>query len=882
MKKIFRFLLILSGLFSTAQAAHITGGEMIYDYIGPGGSPNSKQYRITLYLFRDQNCPPPCAAMPANVFIGVFNNDNGIQVIGTPGPYWDVPRSAEGPVAILPYPPCMTNPPALSYNAAIYTFLADLPDNLNGYTAAYQTCCRVNPLENVLNASGGQTGSTYSCTIPGTAQLGTGIDNCPRFFAGISVICQNKPFTINFSATDPDPEDSLAYEFIDAFNGGATTNSANVNPAPPSLFPPYDYGSVSYINGYTAIQPLGAAATLNSATGIITGIAPPQGKYVVCVVVKSYRSGVLLTVHRKDFIINVSDCDFAGSDPNPDLLTCDGFTYTFINQNTSPLNITYYWDFGVPGITTDTSTLQSPSYTYPDTGTYTVKLVINRGLACSDSATTTRKVYPGFFPGFVTVGACYTSAIQFFDTTLTIYGNTNSWFWDFGDNSTLADTSHLKNPTYTYSTPGPKTVTLKVGSTKGCQKSYVKTITIIDKPIIILPFRDTLICSIDTLQLQSSSSGGIPTWTPNYRIINPNSYTPLVYPQVTTWYKISVNDQGCIGSDSVKVNVKDFVTVNIMPDTAICLTDSVKIRTQSDGLSFLWNNASTLNNPTLREPTAKPVTVPITYTVRANIGNCETQASVVINGSPYPTVNAGPDSLICYGDSVQLQGSVGGSSFFWTPLSGLINANSLTPIARPSRTTSYVLTTRGFLLCPKPARDTVVVTVVPPIRAFAGNDTAVVVGQPLQLFATGSTNYLWTPSFGLNNAFINNPIATLNDNQTYIVKVSSVNGCFAYDTINVTVFKTAPDIFVPTAFTPNGDGLNDVLVPVPVGLKGYDFFEIYSRWGERVFSTTQIGKGWDGNLRGRPQDSDTFVWMVQGTDFTGKRIYKKGTVVLIR
>lgn len=881
MKKILRLLLILAGIISTAQAAHITGGEMIYDYMGPGSTPNRKQYRITLYLFRDENCTG-CATMPTNVFIGVFNLDNGAQVPGIPGPYWDVQKSAEGPVSILPFPPCMTNPPNLSYNVAIYTFTTELADNVNGYTAAYQTCCRVNPLQNVVNASGGQAGSTYSCNIPGTGVLNTETDDCPRFFAGISVICKDKPFTINFSATDPDAGDSLAYEFIDAFSGGAATSAANINPSAPSLFPPYDYGPVTYIAPYSALQPLGANATINPNTGIITGIAPPVGKYVVCVAVKSYRRGVLLTVHRKDFIINVSDCDFAGAELEPTYTTCDGFSLTFNNLNNSPLNQTFYWDFGVPGITTDTSTQISPTWPYTDTGTYVVKLVVNRGLACSDSTTTLARVYPGFYPGFTTAGICFNTPIRFFDTTLTIFGQTNSWFWDFGDLSTFDDTSHLQNPTYTYSTPGPKTVTLKVGSNKGCDKTYTKTIIVIDKPVINLPFRDTLICSIDTLQLQSSSSGGTPSWTPNYRIINANTYTPLVYPQVTTWYKLTVDDQGCIGTDSIKVNVKDFVTVNIMPDTAICLTDSVKIRVQSDGLSFLWDNAATLNNPTLKEPIAKPVTAPTRYTVRANIGNCETQASVVINGSPYPTVNAGPDSVICYGDQVQLQGTVGGNSFFWTPVNGLINANTLTPIAQPVRTTAYQLVTQGYLLCPKPARDTVVVQVIPPVRAFAGNDTAIVLGQPLQLFATGATNYEWSPSLGLNNAFIFNPIATLSENQTYVVKVSTANGCFDYDTLNVRVFKTAPDIFVPTAFSPNGDGTNDVLVPVPVGLEGYDFFEVYSRWGQRVFSTTEIGKGWDGNLNGRPQDSDTYVWIVQGTDFTGKRIYKKGTVVLIR
>ena len=148
----------------------------------------------------------------------------------------------------------------------------------------------------------------------------------------------------------------------------------------------------------------------------------------------SYRNGVLINEHRKDFIVNVTDCDFAGVTLDPKPVSCDGFSVDFSNDNNSPQNQTFYWEFGDPASgALDTSTLQTPTHVYTDTGAFVYKLVINRGQQCSDSATQIRKVYPGFFPGFKITGRCVNAAIQFTDTTKSKYGLVNSWRWDFGN-----------------------------------------------------------------------------------------------------------------------------------------------------------------------------------------------------------------------------------------------------------------------------------------------------------------------------------------------------------------------------------------------------------------------------------------------------------------
>jgi gliding motility-associated-like protein len=874
--KRFLFIFITVLFLQDIKAAHVIGGEIIYEYLGPGVSANTKKYRITLKLFKETNAG---ANLPGTVQIGIFDNgtlfSGGFQNVNIAN------GSLGTPLTVNAFPACLNNPPNLQYVVGLYPFTIDLPNNINGYDISYQTCCRTNNLENVLTTTSSSTGSTFTAKIPGNSILSNSqINSSPQFRTNVSVVCYDNSFTFDFGASDPDG-DSLVYEFCPAKNGGLATNSGFANPAPPP------YADVPYINGYSFAVPFGNNNIINRNTGMISGVAPPfsggTGRFVISVCAKSYRDGNLIENHQKDFLIQVNNCSLPKAELTFNNVTCDGFSQTFINAASTGGSInSYFWDFGVPSLTNDTSNLPNPTFIFPDTGIYIIKLVVNRGQTCSDSTTRPLGIYPGFIPNFNTTGVCYTSPVQFNDASTTIYGVINSWRWDFGDIGVLSDTSRKKDTVYTYPSSGPKTVQLIVTNSKGCIDTVEKNIVLIDKPIINLPFKDTLICSIDTLQLQSSFSSGTPIWTPNYRIINPNSFTPLVYPLVTTTYVITANDQGCIQKDSIKVRVVDFVTIDVMPDTAICLTDPFRIRTISDALSYIWTPSATLDNPNIKQPIATPVAASTKYVVNANIGKCQSKDSVTVITYPYPLVDAGIGGTICYGDQLQLNGTASGTVFSWSPLLGLINGNTLNPIAKPNQTTQYILSTTNSVGCKKPARDTIIVIVVPPIIAFAGYDTLVVVGQPLQLNATGSTNYLWTPSSFLNNPNIANPIAILNANQTYVVKVSDVNGCFAIDSINIVVFKTAPDIFVPTAFTPNNDGTNDKLTPVAVGLKSFDFFEVYNRWGQRVFRTTQLKTGWNGLYRGVQQTNQTFVWQVQGTDYTGKRIYKKGTAVLIQ
>jgi gliding motility-associated-like protein len=185
--------------------------------------------------------------------------------------------------------------------------------------------------------------------------------------------------------------------------------------------------------------------------------------------------------------------------------------------------------------------------------------------------------------------------------------------------------------------------------------------------------------------------------------------------------------------------------------------------------------------------------------------------------------------------------------------------------------------------------DTIIVTVIPPVKVNAGNDTTVVINQPLQLTATANNNsvaYAWLPAVYLSNPNIYNPLASMGpdapDSVMFKVTATTPEGCAGADYVLVKLFKTAPDIFVPSAFTPNFDGRNDVIKPIPVGIAQFYYFRVFNRWGQTVFATTKAGEGWDGTINGTQQPTGTYVYTAQGKDYLGHIISRKGTLVLLR
>ncbi|MDQ2752349.1 MAG: PKD domain-containing protein [Bacteroidota bacterium] len=894
MKSILCIVLFLF-IANLCRATHIVGGEVFYQYISSDGSGNST-YKVSMRLFRD--CLVQCgdgtnvACLPAQTVIAVYENGTNTFTKELYLPLTDDQTLSLNPALLGDYPPCITTKPPLCYEVKTYSTTVTLADNNMGYTLAYENCCRATTL-NVLNNNEysvqGLPGVTYDCSIPGKKLLPTGHNSTAVFnLKKPDLICYNSHFTLDYGATDPDVGDSVSFAFQPAYSSGALFGGAN--DAQPAETPPYSFVGYNTSQNFSGSSPLGSKVTINPVTGQITGTSPAAGLYVVSVVVYEWRNRVNIAQHRKDFILRVENCNVPQAVLNPSYITCNGFDLTFSNESTSANINSYYWNFGDPASSDSISTLPLVSHTYSKAGTYNVTLVINKGGECSATATAEANVFPGFVAKFSVSGSCVQNAFVFTDKSTTVYGVVNGWRWNFGDPASTADTSILQSPQpYRYSDTGTVTAQLIVSNSKGCLDTLTQPVIVYEKPTIALPFHDTLICNIDHLLLSASTdvSTATYTWTPLSGIRGANTSSPEVNPQTSTTYYVNIDaGSGCVNQDSVRVNVTDKVILVLPKDTTICLTDTMQLTPISNALKFAWSPSSTLSDSIAEFPFATP-SVNTTYRVRASIGTCFTDGETTVNTAPYPVAVAGMALPVCFGSTTKLNASYTGTAFAWSPVNSLLNYNTLTPTAGPQQTTVYTFTAydRSVGGCPKPVSDTVSVVVIPPVQVFAGNDTNVVAGQPLQLNATGASTYQWSPSTGMNNSNIANPVVNLPDEIqeiTYAVKGVSVQGCVGYDSVKVYQFKTVPQIFIPSAFTPDGDGINDILKPVVAGIKQFENFSIYNRLGQLLFTTPSVGVGWDGNYKGVKQPPGTYVYLATATDYLNRHLVKRGTVVLIR
>jgi gliding motility-associated-like protein len=362
----------------------------------------------------------------------------------------------------------------------------------------------------------------------------------------------------------------------------------------------------------------------------------------------------------------------------------------------------------------------------------------------------------------------------------------------------------------------------------------------------------------------------------------------------TTWtgvdsgtHYIAVTDaNGCQSSTTVLVPLADTLTVTAgtVPATCQGVGDTLPVTSNIAGANFAWTPAAGLSSSTVAEPVASP-SATTTYKVTATVGACTQTAGVAVTVLPAPVAAAGVSDTICPGKSVQLQGS-GGIQYLWSPGTYLSDSTSANPmVVQPSSTVTYKLTVTGANGCSSvdSAATTVIVTLPP--KVFAGDDTTVVVGQPLPLNAvdvnnSGFTFYIWSPSLGLNDSAIADPTAVITGNITYTVVATTTLGCSATASIVIKA-ATTTGIIVPNAFTPNHGGQNDILKVNAFGVQ-LKYFRVYNRWGQLLFATSDAGVGWDGSAGGQQSPTGTYVWVAAGVDDHGQPVEREGTVILIR
>lgn len=349
-------------------------------------------------------------------------------------------------------------------------------------------------------------------------------------------------------------------------------------------------------------------------------------------------------------------------------------------------------------------------------------------------------------------------------------------------------------------------------------------------------------------------------------------------------HMVSVKDaNGCITNKSDTVLTDNNLYINAPDSFTICEGEKLQPGIQTNASSFIWTPGLYISAADQLNPEITGVS-DISYVLTASSGVCEIKDTIDLKVLTAPVAYAGIDTSICLGQNLSISG-VGGNEYLWSPSVYLSSSTVSNPtIVNPNEGKHvYTLTVIDSNGCKSLIPDSIFVT-VKSVSVFAGRDTAIAMNQPIQLMAISVNNldfdqYNWLPVTGLSNPNIADPVASIDRDIKYTVTVKTSEGCLGSDDILIKVYK-GPTIYVPNAFTPNRDGLNDILKAIPVGLKSFKF-TVFNRWGEMVFQTSDAMIGWDGNYKGKILPG-VFIWIAEGVDFRNNSIKTKGSVILIK
>ena len=652
---------------------------------------------------------------------------------------------------------------------------------------------------------------------------------------------------------------------------------------------PIDFTNTGSTTGVTwnwnfGLDATPATSTVQNPTGVTYATA---GTKTVMLTATDSLSGCSVSVSVTINIHQTPTATFTSTAPQ-----CAGVAVSFTNTGSTGGNWSYNWNFG-EGANPATSLGENPSgIVYSSGGSKTVTFTIS-DQNCTQSSTQTITILETPVANFSSTAPQCTGLPVNFTNTGTSSGVT--WAWDFGSGASPA-TDITESPSdIIYATAGIKIVTLvitNIGS--GCSATATSSINIYQSPTV--SFTSTAPqCANSPINFSNTGSTGASwnfTWDFGQNaspvVSSAENPTGVLYSLPgTKTVTFTISDANCTQTNTQTVIVNPLPYANAGADTTICANQSVKLGgdSVSAGYTYNWFPSNTLDNPFASNPVASPTASVTTYSVTVTDAGsgCINSAFVIVTMLDPLHADAGPDVQVCLNDSIQIgAGFIAGQFYQWTPATGLSSTTSSNPIARPAVTTTYTLIVTDTAGCP-PVTDNVTVTVNALPNAQAGPDDTITKGASVQLTGTGGVQYFWTPAAGLSNANVFNPVATPDTTTSYVLTVTDLFGCQNTDTMQVVVFDFVTPFWVPSAFTPDGNGHNDVFFVRGGGFVTFEF-SIYNRYGQLLFITKDITEGWDGTnkVNGQETPPDAYVYKINGVLSDGTVVNTKGLVNLIK
>lgn len=535
-----------------------------------------------------------------------------------------------------------------------------------------------------------------------------------------------------------------------------------------------------------------------------------------------------------------------------------------------------------------TSVIANPSVTYTNPGTYSVSLVIYTPGSCNikDSAITFVTVFPNPVSAFTTT---YSSCSNTIATTNNSIGS-GTYNWDWGDSS---PTSTLTAPSHTYTANGTYTVAHTISSIDGCTSKSTETISVFN---FVSTVSSGTICFGANTTL-TATGGTDYLWSPSSLTSNSISANPVTSPTSTTIFTVQIdnNSQGYLCSQTLttQVVVHPKITSTYTYNIGAC-SNNVQFTDASftNPINWAWSfgdgNHSTTQSPLYFYSVAGTYT---TSLISTNSFGCKDTSSQVIILPFFTPISVNSTISKCELDTVQLT-ATGGVKYFWQPSQTLSNSTIYNPLAFPNTPTVYTLTIsslKGLDTCVS------VLTTSVGIYPFSYNTSSITVNP--STLTLGQSAQVTLNDLPINSSVTVVPDAhvSITGNNTFevtptksgeytIYAIDEGNCTHKLKTIYVYVLVDECNegiVYLPTGFTPNNDGANDILY-IRSNFITEVYLTIYDRWGEKLFETNDITKGWDGTYKGKPLDQGVYGYYMTFTCNNGEQSFKKGNITLTR
>ncbi|MEO6233374.1 MAG: PKD domain-containing protein [Ferruginibacter sp.] len=557
----------------------------------------------------------------------------------------------------------------------------------------------------------------------------------------------------------------------------------------------------------------------------------------------------------------------------------------------------YTWDFGDGTVIPTTDTFAVHTYLTP--GIYVPSLILRDNGGCSATSELPEKVIVDSLYGGIKISPSIIcdSALSIFTSQVESLSNNQiqspiNYTWIVYEANKM-DTIQNLSASHFFNSLGAHLVALEVSTPYGCTQRVVDSV-LVKQGVTAMINGPAKLCKGDIASFTGSATTANSTLQWNWNFGNGNISTlqnplPQQFNSVgSQQISLMVSNGGCSDTALYPIVVNGIPVVSFSNTSPfVCKGDSVRL-TASGGASYLWNSGVAITNSNSSSISSKPSSSIYYFVKITDVQGCSNKDSVFVKVVDPQKLVLPSASFACQGSPVQLTAS-GTDQYKWiNNVSGISDVNISNPLVLPNTSTTYTVVGYDNYNC---FTDTASIAIrISPLPVVdAGIGSLLISGASFMLNpkVSGANSYTWSPPDYLNCTACLSPVSTPKNSITYTITAANADGCKASDTVSLRIACANNLVFIPKAFSPNNDNLNDRFTVTGSGIKQIRSIVIYSRWGKLIFERKNVQindrtNSWDGYFKGEPMPAGAYVYQIQ-TECDGGEIFDfRGNVVLLR